>query len=143
MTAEYSIDHSIDHPVDHPKESPSEQPLEYPLGMIIVPVDNLDKALTFYSDTLGMKVKFRDENRFCSLTSGKITLGLAAREERITDHPTLAFHTDDLHLALDQLISQGANQGNSITLDENANRCALTDPDGNQFIIYQSNSSNH
>lgn len=142
MTTEYSIDHPIDQSTNHLKESISESPLEYPLGMIIVPVDNLDKALIFYRDTLGMKIKFRDEDRFCSLTSGKFTLGLVAKEERITDHPTLAFHTDDLHLALDQLISQGANQGNSITLAEKANRCALTDPDGNQFIIYQSNSSN-
>jgi len=115
---------------------------KYPLGMIILPVDNLDTALTFYRDCLGMKVKFRDQNRYCSLTSGNFTLGLATREDRITDHPTLAFHTDNLHLALDQLISRGANQGAGVTVEENANRCVLTDPDGNEFIIYQSNSSN-
>ena len=41
--------------------------------MIILSTDDLDESIRFYSETLGMSLKFRDDADFAALDGGLIT----------------------------------------------------------------------
>ncbi len=56
---------------------------DHEVKMIILSTDNLDESIKFYSDTLGMGVKFSDGTHFAALDGGPITLALATE----IDHP--------------------------------------------------------
>ncbi len=56
---------------------------EHEVKMIILSTDDVDESIRFYSDTLGMAVKFRDGTHFAALDGGPVTLALATE----IDHP--------------------------------------------------------
>ena len=56
---------------------------EHEVKMIILSTDDLDESIRFYSETLGMSLKFRDGAHFAALDGGPVTLALATA----VDHP--------------------------------------------------------
>jgi len=56
---------------------------DHEVRMIILSTDDLDESMRFYSETLGMPVKFRDGTQFAALDAGAVTLALATA----VDHP--------------------------------------------------------
>lgn len=56
---------------------------EHEAKMIILSTDDLDESIRFYSETLGMPLKFRDGAHFAALDAGPVTLALATA----VDHP--------------------------------------------------------
>ena len=50
---------------------------DHEVKMIILSTDDLDESIRFYSETLGMTVKFRDGTHFAALDGGPVTLALA------------------------------------------------------------------
>src|ERR1700744_5867496 len=56
---------------------------EHEVRMIILSTDDLDESIRFYSETLGMSLKFRDGAHFAALDGGPITVALATA----VDHP--------------------------------------------------------
>jgi lactoylglutathione lyase len=56
---------------------------DHEVKMIILSTDDLDESIRFYSETLGMALKFRDGGRFAALDGGPVTLALATA----VDHP--------------------------------------------------------
>ena len=56
---------------------------EHEVKMIILSTDDLDESIRFYSETLGMSLKFRDGAHFAALDGGPVTLALATE----VDHP--------------------------------------------------------
>ena len=56
---------------------------EHEARMIILSTDDLDESIRFYSETLGMSLKFRDGARFAALDGGPVTIALATA----VDHP--------------------------------------------------------
>jgi lactoylglutathione lyase len=51
--------------------------------MIVLSTDDLDESIRFYSETLGMSLKFRDGAHFAALDGGSVTVALATA----VDHP--------------------------------------------------------
>ena len=58
---------------------------DHEVKMIVLSTDDLDESIKFYSDTLGMALKFRDGTHFAALDGGGVTLALATA----VDHPRL------------------------------------------------------
>ena len=56
---------------------------EYDVRMVVLSTDDLDESIRFYSETLGMPLKFRDGAHFAALDGGAVTLALATA----VDHP--------------------------------------------------------
>src|ERR1700684_559301 len=73
---------------------------EQQVKMVILSTDDLDESIRFYSETLGMSVKFRDGAHFAALDGGPVTLALATA----VDHPipgqvVVGVKTDDVDAA--------------------------------------------
>ena len=70
---------------------------EQHVKMVILSTDDLDASIKFYSETLGMGLKFRDGAHYAALDGGSVTLALATA----VDHPipgqvVVGIKTDDV-----------------------------------------------
>ena len=59
---------------------------EHEVRMIVLSTDDLDESIRFYSETLGMPVKFRDGAHFAALDGGAVTLALPQRRKIDPEH---------------------------------------------------------
>ena len=72
-------------------------------GMVIHPVEDLDRALGFYRDALGPELQFRDGDRFAALSAGPTTVALAAGDERLSDAVMVSYKVEDVDATLRDL----------------------------------------
>ncbi len=103
--------------------------------LMLCPVEDLDAAVAFYRDVLGLPVKFRDGGRYCALDAGGYTLGLAAREERIVDDAAPAFHVEDIEATLAAMLESGASVVRPVERGPHEMRAVLRVPGGNTVVI--------
>ncbi|HZR35593.1 MAG TPA: VOC family protein [Nevskia sp.] len=103
--------------------------------LMLCPVEDLDAAVAFYHDVLGLPVKFRDGGRYCALDAGGYTLGLAAREERIVDNAAPAFHVEDLDAAVAAMLASGASMVRPPERGPHELRAVLRVPGGNTVVL--------
>lgn len=77
------------------------------IGQIGITVTDLDRAVAFYRDTLGMKFLFRVPNlAFFDCAGIRLMLGLPEANGEIF-HPILFFRVDDIQKAADTLAQRG------------------------------------
>ena len=80
------------------------------LSYVIIYVKDAQKALPFYRDTLGIKVK-SDDGNWVELETGSTTLALHSNEELKTisreGQPVMVFSVEDLHDAFKALQTKG------------------------------------
>jgi lactoylglutathione lyase len=55
----------------------------YDVRMVVLSTDDLDESIQFYTETLGMSLRFRAGAYFAALDGGSITIALATA----VDHP--------------------------------------------------------
>ena len=72
----------------------------YDVRMVVLSTDDLDASIRFYTETLGMALKFRDGAHYAALDGGSITIALATA----VDHPmpgqvVVGIRTDDIDAA--------------------------------------------
>jgi methylmalonyl-CoA/ethylmalonyl-CoA epimerase len=81
------------------------------VGQIAVTVHDLDRAVAFYRDVLGMKLLFQFPPKMAFFDCGGIRLMLSLPEEAEFDHPAsiLYYPVDDLHSAWSHLKEHGAD----------------------------------
>src|SRR6185437_12181249 len=76
--------------------------------MVVLSTDDLDESIKFYSETLGMPLKFRDGVHYAALDGGSVTLALATP----VDHPlpgkvVVGIKTDDVDAATKAIEDSG------------------------------------
>ena len=109
-------------------------------------VTDMDRAIAFYRDGLGLSVSSRHGDEWAELDAGSIRIGLhGARDGRPTPHGgTAVFRVDDLDLAKAWLEERG------VAFDDHlgevpgiARYASFDDPDGNsmQLIEYAPSSA--
>lgn len=106
-------------------------------GMVIHPVEDLGDAVRFYTETLGLELRFRDGDRFAALAIGDVTIGLAAAEERLHEHPVVSYKVDDVERAIEELVAAGASLLRGPEDGPHERRAVLRDPAGNGMVVYQ------
>ena len=81
------------------------------IGQISVNVHDLDRAVAFYKDTLGMKHLFTVPGRMAFFDCGGIRLMLAIPEHADLDHPSsiLSFKVQNIEEAHEILESRGVH----------------------------------
>ena len=111
-------------------------PLVEKVGMIIHPVEDLDEAVPFYADALGLSLKFRDADRFAAFDAGGVTIALAAGAEAVSNTPTVSYKVVDVEAAVDDLVASGATLESPPQEGPHEIRAVLRDPAGNPLVVY-------
>lgn len=111
---------------------------EQQVKMVILSTDNLDESIAFYSDTLGMALKFRDGAHFAALDGGPVTLALATD----VDHPipgqvVVGIKTDDVDGAAKAVEDSGGGIVKGPYDDAHERRAVVYDNKGNGIVFYK------
>jgi catechol 2,3-dioxygenase-like lactoylglutathione lyase family enzyme len=111
---------------------------EHEVRMIILSTDDLDESILFYSETLGMPVKFRDGTHFAALDGGAVTLALATA----VDHPihgqvVVGIKTDDVDAAAKAVEASGGGIVKGPYDDAHERRAVVYDNKGNGLVFYR------
>jgi predicted enzyme related to lactoylglutathione lyase len=80
------------------------------IGQIAINVHDLERAVAFYRDTLGMKFLFQAPPKMAFFDCGGVRLLLGEPEEAETGHPSsiLYYKVDDINAAWEALRERGA-----------------------------------
>lgn len=106
--------------------------------LLLYPVADIDTALPFFTEALGLPVKFRDGDRYCALDAGALTLALVAGEERLVDQPALAFKVDegdDIAAAIARLEAAGATVAQPAAQGPHETRAVMRTPEGFALVL--------
>lgn len=105
--------------------------------MIMLSTDDLDESIRFYTETLGMPLKFRDGSHFAAIDGGSVTIALATS----LDHPMpgkviVAIRTDDVDASA-QAVEEGGGAIMKAPYDDAHERRAVAyDVSGNPLVFY-------
>jgi lactoylglutathione lyase len=111
---------------------------DFQVKLIILSTDDLDESIKFYSDTLGMALKFRDGAHFAALDGGPVTLALATE----VDHPipgqvVVGIKTDDVDGAAQAIEAHGGGIVKGPYDDAHERRAVVYDNKGNGIVFYK------
>lgn len=110
---------------------------EKEVRMVVLSTDDLDESIRFYSETLGMSLKFRDGAHFAALDGGSITLALAtAIDHPIPGQVVVGIKTDDVDAAAEAIEANGGGIVKGPYTDAHERRVVAYDSKGNGLIFY-------
>ena len=98
----------------------------------------MDRAVSFYGDTLGLDVEQHDPE-WAMLTAGDVKIGLNARESPSGDGgAVVAFRADkQIEEAVDELSGKGVEIPGGVTEHPWGRVATFKDPDGNDLQYYE------
>ena len=111
--------------------------MSFEAKMIMLSTDDLDASIAFYTETLGMGLKFRDGAHFAALDGGPVTLALATE----IDHPipgkvVVGIKTDDVDAAAKAIEEGGGAIVKGPYDDAHERRAVVYDNKGNGLVFY-------
>ena len=95
--------------------------------LVVLATDHLEESIRFYTETLGMPLRFRDGSHYAAIDGGSITIALATR----IDHPipgqiVVGIRTADVDNAAELVEANGGGIVKQTYNDEHGtSRCGL------------------
>ncbi|HTX39588.1 MAG TPA: VOC family protein [Bryobacteraceae bacterium] len=115
-------------------------------GNATVFVSNMDRAVRFYTEVLGLKLTNRFGDHWATVEAGKgLTIGLHPASPKYPAPGTkggmmLGMEIDDsIERVVARLSEKGVAFKGSIVRDESGNFAHLEDPDGNEIYLWEVN----
>ncbi|MGB3412435.1 MAG: VOC family protein [Microthrixaceae bacterium] len=110
---------------------------DYDVRMIVLSTDDLEESIKFYTETLGMPLKFRDGAHFAAIDGGSVTLALATA----IDHPNpgkvvVGIKTEDVDGAAEAIEASGGGIVKGPYNDAHERRVVVYDNKGNPLVFY-------
>lgn len=110
---------------------------DYDARMIILSTDDLDESIRFYTEVLGMGLKFRDGAHYAALDGGSVTVALATD----VDHPlpgkvVVGIKTADVDGAAKAIEEAGGAIVKGPYDDAHERRAVVYDNQGNGLVFY-------
>ncbi|HTQ67939.1 MAG TPA: VOC family protein [Solirubrobacteraceae bacterium] len=111
------------------------------VDFVPVPTHDLERAVQFYGDTLGLRRSvYMPERNFAEFETGNLTLSIIHAEKMGLDHHVsgnaIALHVDDVEAARRELEDKGVSFSGD-TLDTSVCHMAFfSDPDGNALMLH-------
>ena len=110
---------------------------QYDVRMVVLSTDNLDESIKFYTETLGMALKFRDGSHYAALDGGSITLALAtAIDHPIPGQVVVGIKTADVDAAAEAIDANGGGIVKGPYNDAHERRAVVYDHKGNGLVFY-------
>ncbi len=106
------------------------------IGNVFYRVEDMDAAVRFYTEVLGFGLKLRDGDHWAAFDVGGATLAVEGGAPGGPGGATVSLRVDDLAAVVADLRSKGASVGDHET-GPHERRAKLTDPAGNQFVLYE------
>ncbi|MCW2540091.1 MAG: hypothetical protein JWN95_1816 [Frankiales bacterium] len=110
---------------------------DFDVRMVVLSTDDLDESIRFYSETLGLSLKFRDGAHYAALDGGSVTLALATA----VDHPqpgkvVVGIKTADVDAAAKAVEDSGGAIIKGPYNDAHERRAVVYDNKGNGLVFY-------
>ena len=110
---------------------------DYDVRMVVLSTDDLDESIRFYTETLGMSLKFRDGAHYAALDGGSITLALAtAVDHPMPGHVVVGIKTADVDAAAEAIEANGGAVVKGPYNDAHERRAVVYDHKGNGLVFY-------
>ena len=110
------------------------------VATVWVPVQDMERAVGFYRDTLGLEVT-REDDGWAEADANGLMIGLNGRESEGAGDgggPVISFQPDgELEDAKRQLESQGVSFPGEVSEHPWGRIAAFEDPDGNSLQLYE------
>lgn len=104
---------------------------------LVLAVADMDLACTFYEETLGLALKFRDGSRWAAFDAGAFTIALAGEDQRPGGSGVaISIKVEDLADALARAVAGGAVVVEESTLGAHEMRASIRDPAGHLCYLY-------
>jgi CreA protein len=118
-------------------------PFDYSQNLVIsVGVSDLDKAIDWYGDVLGLELVYKlDQHGWCEMATATkhVTIGLGQTEELKPGSTTPTFGVMDIEAARKHLESKDVRfDGDTYEIEGMVKLCMFYDPDGNSYMLAES-----
>jgi predicted enzyme related to lactoylglutathione lyase len=110
------------------------------LRQVFVVAKDLERAVRFWQETLGLELAFRDGDRWVQFKAGDVSFALASEAEGQGAPPGVAvpvFEVEDLDSALAELRAAGAEVGALRDMGAHGRTAAATPPGGPRIVLFQ------
>jgi predicted enzyme related to lactoylglutathione lyase len=111
------------------------------IATVWLPVSDMDRALQFYSETLGLDIEEHQED-WSLVTAGAVSIGLNGRDEEASGGEggaVIAFRpSDEIEDAVEALAAEGVEIAGGVTEHPWGKVATFRDPDGNELQLYES-----
>ena len=106
------------------------------VNSVLYPARDVDAAVAFYGEVLGLPVKFQDGSRYAALDGGGVSLGVLGPEEDVADGRVAAsVRVPDVHTAVERTVAAGAVVLRAPEAGPHEMRAVVTDPWGNPIVF--------
>ena len=102
-------------------------------------VKDMDRAVTFYRDLLGLNIKFRDGNRWTQFDVNGVAVALADPTEGTVPPGgggTVVFEVDNLMETREKFIQSGVSVNDIVDMGSHGRYFTAKDPEGNIVQIF-------
>ncbi|MDP5275634.1 VOC family protein [Chengkuizengella axinellae] len=118
----------------------NQSPIKNHVGEIFIHVSDMQRAIKFYSDLLGLPLQktAHEGNIYQIITTGSTGVLLDSHrkdEPNQNNKPILFFDTDHIHNSYDHIKSLNVEIVSEIEVHENISFFTLKDPDGNVLMV--------
>jgi predicted enzyme related to lactoylglutathione lyase len=111
---------------------------DYDVRMVILSTDDLEESIRFYSEDLGMALKFRDGAHFAAFDGGSVTIALAtAVDHPMPDRVVVGIKTSDVDGAAKVVEAAGGAIVKGPYDDAHERRAVVYDNKGNGLVFYR------
>jgi methylmalonyl-CoA/ethylmalonyl-CoA epimerase len=112
------------------------------VGQLLIPVTDLERAIAFYRDSLGLRFLFSAPPQMSFFQAGSVRLLVGVPESgRLADRGSMVyFKVADIHAVFETLRARGVAVGNPPHVVHRTPTmelwlCEFRDPDGNQLAL--------
>ena len=115
-------------------------------GIVTILVSDLNRALQFYTDILGLTLKKRYSAKYAEVEVNGFLLGLHLAEgdaagANVTGNLSVGFRVEDLTVEVTQLVERGLLFSSSIQEGAGGWFAYFQDPDGTPLYLWQKKQS--
>ena len=110
------------------------------LRQIFIATDSPESKVSFYERTLGLKLQFRDGDRWIQFKAGDVSIALAGREEAMgapLDVPVPVFEVGSLDDALAELRERGHESPAIRDMGAHGRTAMIRDPSGAFLVLFE------